>query len=680
MLDDHMRRLALALLATAVAGAAWAADAPRPRYGDWGFDTSAIDAKVRPGDDFWRYANGAWDARTAIPADKTGFGVGSVLSDEAEAQVRAILQEPASAGGDPAAAADSAKVHAAYEAFMDEARIEALDAKPLQPDLDAIRATRTRGDLAELGGRHGSLVPAVFDVGISPDDRDPDRYAVDLGQSGLGLPDRDYYLQPQFAAKLAAYHTYVAQMLRLAGWPDADRAATAVVAFETRIAKVSWSRAEERDPVKMYNPASPAALAKTAPGFPWARFLKGAELSGRSRVIVEQQSAFPKIAALYAAEPLPNLKAWAAFHAVDGSAPYLSKRFVDARFAFRGTVLSGQPAQRARWKRAVQATDGMLGEAVGRVYVARHFPPDAKAKIDALVSELKVSLNRRIDGLEWMSADTKAKAHAKLARFTVKIAYPDAWRDYAKLEISADDLAGDVRRSSEFEWRRELARIDGPVDKREWDMTPQTVNAYYNPTNNEIVFPAAILQPPFFDPRADAAANYGGIGAVIGHEMTHGFDDQGRQYDGSGKLTDWWTKADAERFTASTQTLGAQFDTYSPYAGVHVNGALTMGENIADLGGILVALDAYHLSLHGRPTPVIDGLSGDQRFFLSYAQSWQGKEREDSVRQQLASDPHSPDKYRVNGVVRNVDAWYAAFAVKSGETLYLQPQARVRIW
>ncbi len=675
-----MRPLTLALLATAVATTAWAADAPRPRYGDWGFDAAGVDAQVRPGDDFWRYANGAWDAKTAIPADKTHFGVDYILSDDAEKQVRAILEEAPSASGDPAAAADAVKVHAAFQAFMDESRIEALGAKPIAPDLDAIRAAKTRGDLAELAGHHGSLVPSVFDVGIGPDDRDPDRYAVAFGQSGLGLPDRDYYLEPQFAAKLKAYRAYVAQMLGLIGWPDADRAAGEVVAFETRIAKASWSRAEERDPVKVYNPTTPADLAKAAPGFPWARFLKGAELSDRRRVIVAEKTAFPKIAALYAAEPLPELKAWAAFHVADGAAPYLAKRFDNARFAFRGTVLGGQPEQRARWKRGVQATDGMLGEAVGRVYVARHFSPDAKSKIDALVSELKVALNRRIDGLDWMSAETKAKAHTKLGKLTVKIAYPDEWRDYAKLQIAPDDLAGDVRRASEFEWRREVARIDGPVDKREWGMTPQTVNAYYNPTNNEIVFPAAILQPPYFDPNADPAANYGGIGGVIGHEMTHGFDDQGRQYDGSGKLTDWWTKADAERFTASTKSLGAQYDGYSPYPGVHVNGALTMGENIADLGGILVALDAYHLSLHGKPAPVIDGLTGEQRFFLAYAQSWRDKGREDSVRQQLAADPHSPEIYRVNGVVKNVDAWYAAFAVKPDGKLYVEPRDRVRIW
>ena len=606
------------------------------------------------------------------------YGVDYVLSDAAETQVRAILEEPAGAGP---AAAEAAKVHAAFAAFTDEARVERLGAAPLQPDLDAIRAAKTRGNLAELMGRGNEGFQAgVFDVGIQADLKAPTRYAVCLGQAGLGLPDRDYYLTPQFAAKKVAYQAYVEQMLGLADWPDAKASAAAIVAFETAIAKVSWTRAEERDPDKIYNPTTPAALAQAAPGFPWARYLKGAELAGVPRVVVAQKSAFPKIAAIYAAAPLPTLKAWAAFHVVDGAAPYLPKRFDDARFAFRGTMLNGQPQQRERWKRGVQFVNGGLGEAVGRVYVARHFQPDAKAKIDALVAELKVALDRRIDGLDWMSAATKAKAHAKLAAFTVKIAYPDRWRDYSKLDIRADDLAGDARRAEAFEWRRELARLRQPVDKLEWGMTPQTVNAYYNPSQNEIVFPAAILQPPYFDPDADPAANYGGIGGVIGHEMTHGFDDEGRKFDADGSLTNWWTAADAQKFEASAKALSGQYDAYSPYPGAHVNGALTLGENIADLGGLLVALDAYHLSLHGKPAPVIDGLTGDQRFFLAYAQSWRTKAREDQLRQQLVSDPHSPDVYRVNGVVRNVDAWYAAFAVPPTSALYLKPEARVRIW
>ena len=677
-----MRRLGLwgtaAAIALTAAATSWAADAPKPRYGAWGFDATGIDASVKPGDDFWRYANGAWDKATPIPDDKTRYGVDYVISDAAEKQVRAILEEPAAAGP---GAAEATKVHAAFTAFMDADRIEKLGAAPMQADLAAVRAARSRAELSGLMGvEHGSFVDGLFSAYINADDKHPDRYAVFLSQSGLGLPDRDYYLEPQFAAKLAAYRKYVAQMLSLAGWPNAEASASAVVAFETKVAKASWSRAEQRDPDKMYNPTTPSALAKLAPGFAWAPYLKAEGVGGAARVVVLQRSAFPKIAAAYAATPLPQLKAWAAFHVVDGAAPYMAKRFDDARFAFRGTVLGGQPAQRERWKRGVSFVNGALGEAVGRVYVARHFPPDAKAKIDALVAELRVALNRRIDGLEWMSAATKAKAHAKLAKFTVKIAYPDKWRDYAKLQISADDLAGDLRRAGRFEWRRDVDRLNQPVDRAEWGMTPQTVNAYYNPTLNEIVFPAAILQPPYFDPDADPAANYGGIGGVIGHEMTHGFDDQGRKYDGNGVLTNWWTKADGERFEKSAESFGKQFDSYSPFEGVHVNGKLTMGENIADLGGILVALDAYHLSLKGKPAPVIGGLTGDQRFFLAYAQSWRDKSREDTLRQQIVSDPHSPEVYRVNGIVRNVDAWYAAYGAKPGEALYLKPSERVRIW
>ena len=676
-----MRRLGLLGAAAAMAltvGAATAADAPKPQYGEWGFDATGIDPSVKPGDDFWRYANGAWDKATPIPDDKTGYGVDFVITDAAEKHVRAILEEPAAAGPN---AAEAAKVHAAFAAYMDADRIERLGAAPIQPDLVAIRAAKTRADLAALmGGEHGGFMDSVFSAGIGVDDKHPDRYAVFLSQSGLGLPDRDYYLQPQFAAKLVAYRKYVARMLEMAGWPDAGTAADAVVDLETRIAKVSWSKAEQRDPDKMYNPMSPAALARFAPGFPWSRFLAAEGLAGAKTVIVAQRSAFPRMAAAYAATPLPQLKAWAAFHVADGAAPYLSKRFDDAQFAFRGTVLNGQPKQRERWKRGVRFVNGALGEAVGRVYVSRHFRPDAKAKIDALVAELRVALDRRIDGLDWMSAATKAKAHAKLAKFTVKIAYPDKWRDYSRLEIRADDLAGDLQRSGRFEWRRDIDRLHKPVDRAEWAMTPQTVNAYYDSTLNEIVFPAAILQPPYFDPDADPAANYGGIGGVIGHEMTHGFDDQGRKYDGDGVLRNWWTQADGERFEKSAAAFGKQYDSYSPFEGVHVNGELTMGENIADLGGILVALDAYHLSLKGKPARVIGGLTGDQRFFLAYAQSWRDKMREDALRQRIVSDPHSPEVYRVNGVVRNVDAWYAAYGAKAGDALYLAPGQRVRIW
>ncbi|HEX3406809.1 MAG TPA: M13-type metalloendopeptidase [Caulobacteraceae bacterium] len=662
--------------ASALAGAGLAATS-KPQFGDWGFDAPGMDAAVKPGDDFFKYVNGGWDARTEIPADKAGYGVDFVMSDAAEQHVRSILEADPSAD----AGADGRKIHAAYLAFMDEAKAQALGAGPIAPDLAAIRAATDRADLAALMGRGNvGFQSSLFDADLDPDEKNPTRYAAYISQGGLGLPDRDYYLQPSFAAKKAAYQAYVAQLLTLAGWPDPAASAAAVVDFETKVAEASWTRAERRDPDKTYNPMSPAELAKAAPGFDWSAWLKTQGLGGASRVVVQENTALPKLAAIFAATPAPTLQAWAAFHVADNAAPYLDNRFERARFDFRLKLLQGQQSDRARWKRAVAFVDGGMGEAVGRAYVAKYFPPEAKAKIDALVAELRVALNQRIDRVGWMSAETKAKAHAKLAQFTVKIAYPDKWRDYAALSVSADDLAGDARAFKAFEWNRQLKRMNGPVDRAEWGMTPQTVNAYYDGVQNEIVFPAAILAPPYFDPAADPAANYGGIGAIIGHEMTHGFDDEGRKFDGAGRLADWWTKEDAAKFETAAKKLNAQYDTYSPFPGVHVKGDQTTGENIADLGGILIALDAYHNSLHGQPAPVIDGLTGDQRFFLAYAQSWRDKRREDAIRNMIVGDVHSPELYRVNGVVRNVDAWYAAFDVKPGAALYLAPAERVRIW
>jgi putative endopeptidase len=674
MKSSRLAVLPLAAIAAAFACLALAA----PIYGDWGFDAPGMDTSVPPGDDFFKYANGGWDTRTTIPDDRSGYGVDAVLSDAAEAHLRGILEaDPATGPG----AADSRKIHAAYVAFMNEKRIEALGAAPIASDLAAIRAARDASDLAALMGQGNTGFQAsIFRVGIGSDEKDPAHYAVRVGQSGLGLPDRDYYLTPAFAAKKAAYQAYMAKMLSLGGWADPEASAAAVVDYETRIADASWTRAERRDPDKTYNPMSPAELQAAAPGFNWAPFLKAAGLADARRVVVAESTAVPKIAAIYGETPLPTLRAWAAFHVIDGAAPYLSSPFGATRFDFRNRLLQGQKVERERWKRAVEFVDRGMGEALGRAYVAKYFPPEAKAKIDALVGELRVALNQRIDRLDWMSPETKAKAHAKLAQFTVKVAYPDKWRDYSQVDVAPDDLVGDQRAFQAFEWNRQVRRLYDPVDRGEWGMTPQTVNAYYNPTQNEIVFPAAILAPPYFDPGADAAANYGGIGAVIGHEMTHGFDDEGRKFDGTGRLANWWTADDAAKFEAQAQKLNAQYDTYSPFPGAHVKGAQTTGENIADLGGILIALDAYHNSLHGQPAPVIDGLTGDQRFFLAFAQSWRDKRREDAVRDMLVRDVHSPEVYRVNGVVRNVDAWYAAFAAKPGQALYLAPDDRVRIW
>jgi putative endopeptidase len=672
-------RVAAALLAGALAGSGAAAGTVKPVFGDWGFDASGMGAGEKPGDDFFKYANAAWDAHTPIPPDRTGFGVDYVIFDEAEQRVRGILEAkpPASAGTHD----DAWKIHAAYTAFMDEKRADAAGAAPIAADLAAIAAAKTKADLAALMGRaNDGFMPSIFAASISEDLKAPTRYAVYVGQAGLGLPDRDYYLDPGFAAKKSAYQAYVAKMLGLAGWPDPASAAKSIVAFESDIAAASWTLAERRDPVKTYNPTSPTELAKAMPGFAWAPFLSSAGLGDVGRVVLMEKSAIGKIAAIADHTPLDTLRAWMAFGVADAAAPYLDHRFDTASFDFRKKLLARQQVEQARWKRAVGFVNEGMGEAVGRSYVAQYFPPSAKAKIDALVSELRVALGQRIDRLDWMAPETKARAHAKLAQFTVKIAYPDKWRDYAALAVSATDLAGDRRAFQAFEWQRQVKRLNGPVDRSEWGMTPQTVNAYYNPSENEIVFPAAILSPPYFDPNADAAANYGGIGAVIGHEMTHGFDDEGRKFDGTGALADWWTAPDAARFDAGAKKLNAQYDTYSPLPGMHVKGAQTTGENIADLGGILIALDAYHNSLHGKPAPVIDGLTGDQRFFLSFAQSWRDKHKEDELRELLVSDVHSPEIYRVNGVVRNVDAWYEAFPVQPNNKLYLAPADRVRIW
>jgi putative endopeptidase len=663
--------------AAAPAPAASAAvDVTAPRYGAWGYDESGRDLAASPGADFFRYANGAWYDRQEIPADRTRFGNFDKLVVLSESRTRLIIDQAAAGQStDP----DAARVGDAYKAFMDQARVERLGAGPLAPGLDLIRGEHTREDVAAVMGRVG-FQSAIFDMSIDADAKDPNRYTVYIDVGGLGLPDRDYYLKPEFAQKKKDYQAYVATLLKEIGWADPDAAAQGIVDFESRIAEVTWPREDERDPQKTYNPMAVSDLAAYAPGFDFKTFLASSELGSLDRIVLEANTAFPKVTAIYAATPVETLKAWQAFHLADVSAPYLSDRFVQARFAFRNHDLAGQPEIQPRWKRGVGFVNRTLGEAVGRLYVAQYFTPDAKAKMDSLVGHLKDALNARLQQVDWMSPETRAKAVEKLSQFTVKVGYPAKWRDYSSLIIRSDDLYGDAERAAIFDWERQVKRMNGPVDKLEWGMTPQTVNAYYRPSNNEIVFPAAILSPPFFDPNADPAINYGGIGAVIGHEMTHGFDDRGRKYDGAGRLADWWTAADGPKFQTRADRLGAQYSSFEPVPGAHIKGALTMGENIADLGGILVALDAYHASLHGQPAPVIDGLTGDQRFFLGFAQIWREKMRDDALRQDLVSDPHSPSHYRVVGTLRNVDAWYAAFDVKPTDPMYVAPDQRVRIW
>jgi putative endopeptidase len=660
--------------AAAVAGPA----AQATRMGPWGFDLSGRDPSVAAGDNLFRYAGGGYVDRLQIPPDRSRYGAFDRLIELSQARMHAVLDKTAA---DPGARGDQAKVGALYRSFMDQAAVDALGAKPLAPDLDAVRAAASPADIARLMGQaHRGLGGSVIAAEIEQDAKAPDRYAVYLAQAGLGMPDRDYYMQPGFAPQKAAYEAYVRQILDLAGWPDPAGAAKAIVAFETQIAEASWTQAERRDRDKTYNPVPVADLSAFAPGFDWSAFLGGARLAGARQVILAENTAIPKIAAIYARTPLATLKAWQAFTIADQAAPYLSQPFVEAHFAFRQKTLQGQPQLQPRWKRGVQLVDSQIGEALGRLYVAAYFPPESKAQMQTLVGDIRTALHGRIEKLAWMSPQTKGRALEKLDKLTVKIGYPDKWRDYSALDIREGDLYGDVSRAVAFEWDYQVARLDTPVDRGEWGMTPPTVNAYYNPTMNEIVFPAAILQPPFFDPKADPAVNYGGIGGVIGHEITHGFDDQGRKSDGDGRLSDWWTPADAARFKAEADKLGRQYAAVEPLPGAHINPDLTMGENIADLGGLHLALDAYHASLHGRPAPVIDGLTGDQRVFLGWAQVWRGKIREDRLRQMLVSDPHSPNEARVNLPARNVDGFYEAFGVKPGQGMYVAPAARARIW
>ena len=666
--------------------------APKPQYGDAGFDKDGADFSAKPGDNFFRYANGAWLDHTEIPGDKPGYSLRLIMTDQTEARLHAIM-EAAAAGAVHEPATDEGKIGAYYKSFMDEPRVEALGASPLKPLLDEVLAAKSRVELAGLMGRNNSdLGGTIFGFGTDVDLKDPKTYSFYVGQAGLGLPDRDYYLKAEFAEQKAKYSAYVATLLKLIAWSEPEAHAKAVVAFESRIAEASWTKVEQRDPIATYNAMTVAELKKLAPDFAWDAFLNGAGFAGLHRVVVAEKTAFPKLAKIFAETPIETLQAWAAFNIADNAAPYLSKPFADAFFEMHNKTLSGQQEQTARWKRAVRAVGGgdylagdrfdrlgNLGWAVGEVYAARFFPPQAKAKIEDLVAHLKAAYRVRLEKLDWMGPQTKTEALKKLDTYTIKVGYPDKHWDYANLVIRDDDLIGNVRRTAKDVWAHYIARHNGPVDRAEWGMTAQTNDAY-NGSLRDIVFPAGILQAPIFDANADDAFNYGAAGAIIGHELTHGFDDQGRKIDAEGRLRDWWTAQDATAFVARTKKLSAQYSAFEPLPGVHINGDLTLGENIADLGGVTLALDAYHASLGGKEAPLIDGLTGDQRVLLGWAQAWRGKFREDFIRRQVVSDPHSPRTFRVNGVVRNVDAWYAAFGVKQDDKLFVAPADRVRIW
>lgn len=656
------------------------AKAPALRYGKWGVDLAGMDKSVKPGDDWFKFVNGTWAKNTPIPADRTSYGAFAVLRELSESRLKTLVTGYSVTDK---AHPDRVKVATLYKSFMDVAAIEKADAAPLMARLAPVKAAASKEDVAKLMGRSfGGFGASFFGAGVGDDAKQPDIYSLYLRQSGLGLGDRDLYLDDKFKPQRERYQQYVAQMLGMAGWDDPAGSAEKVVAMETRIAKAHWSRAQSRDRDKTYNLTSFAELEKQAPGFPWATFWQSAGLGKANKAIVAQNTAIPKIADIFADTDLATLKAWEAFRTTDDMAPLLSKRFVDAQFDFRSKFLNGQPQQRERWKRGIGQVEGALGEAVGRDYVALYFPPASKVKMDELVRNLRVALGGRIRNLPWMSEATKKEALAKLAGFTVKIGYPSKWRNYSGFNVVAGDVVGNAERSGRFEWDYRRNRLNGQVDKAEWGMTPQTVNAYYNSVKNEIVFPAAILQPPFFDPNADPAVNYGGIGGVIGHEISHGFDDQGRKSDGKGVLRDWWTAEDAAKFEAQAVKFGAQYEAYEfeGLPGVHINGRASMGENIGDLGGVLIALDAYHQSLGGKPAPVLDGYTGDQRFFLGWGQVWRTLFRTEALRQQLISDPHSPGQIRAINPLRNVDAWYAAWGVKPGDKQYIAPEDRVRIW
>ncbi|HEX8393231.1 MAG TPA: M13 family metallopeptidase [Longimicrobium sp.] len=660
--------------------ASGSAAAPAPALG-LGIDTTGFDRSVRPQDDFYSFVNGSWLRRTEIPADRSTYGTFILLRDQAQASLRTLVEE-AAAGTHPAGS-DEQKVGDLYSSFMDTARIEQLGIQPLRADIDRIRAVRSRAEYPALFAqmrRRGTGIP--FSFGVGQDQKMSSRYVVGMGQSGLGLPDREYYLDPseRFANIRREYTTYAETLLRLAGTPNAAEAARRVLAFETALATRQWERTRLRDPNATYNPTAVADLARRAPNFNWNEFLRAAGVNADT-VIIRQPDYFTRIDSVLAATPVEDVQNYLVLRMVDNAAPYLSRPFADARFAFRGRVLSGTTQERPRWQRGIDVVEGSLGEMAGEMYVERTFSPAAKARAQELVQNLMAAMRQGIDELEWMSPATRAQAHQKLNGITVKIGYPDAWRDYSALQIDRTDLIGNLRRAAEFDYQRTVTgRLGKPVDRTEWGMTPQTVNAYYNPTNNEIVFPAAILRPPFFDPNADDAVNYGGIGGVIGHEISHGFDDQGRKSDAAGNLRDWWTPEDAGAFDQRANALAAQYSGYSPIEGASVNGRLTLGENIGDLSGLAIAYRAYRNSLNGRPAPVIAGFTGDQRFFLGWAQIWRSKFREQALRQQLLTDPHSPGQYRTNGVLVNFPAFYEAFNVREGDRMWLPADKRIKLW
>ena len=677
-----MKRYFLSTLALSIAAAfAVAAESAKPLSG---IDMQNIDASVRPQDDFFNYLNGAWLKKTEIPADKSSWGTFAQLRDETQPQLRALI-EAAQQDQAKKPGTDVQKIGDLYASFMDEARLQQLGYKPLAGELQRIRMLKDKKAIPALVAHLAQIgVAGPYSIGVGQDSRASTRYATYISQSGLGLPDRDYYLKKddaKLADVRAKYERHVEKMLAMTGDKNAAASASAILALETALAQVQWTKVENRDPVKRYNKVEIAKLDQLTPGYDWKSALGAAGVAGKvDYVIVSQPSYITGFNQVLQETELATWKAYFEWQLLRSYADYLSKEFSDADFAFYGKVLSGVTENRPRWKIGVSTVESVLGEAVGRQYVGKHFPAERKARMEQLVQNVLAAYKQSIDTLDWMGPETKKEAQAKLAKFRPKIGYPNKWRDYSALTIKPGDLAGNMMRARTFAYKRNINKLGKPIDREEWGMTPQTVNAYYSSTMNEIVFPASILQPPFFDMRADDAANYGAIGAVIGHEISHGFDDKGSQSDGDGNLRDWWTKEDRAKFQAKADMLTKQYDGYSPLPGYNVNGALTLGENIGDNSGIAIAYKAYKLSLGGKTAPVIDGLTGDQRFFMGFGQVWRSKYREAQQIVQIKTDPHSPGQFRANGTMMNQPAFYDAFGVKEGDKMYLAPKDRVTIW
>lgn len=640
-----------------------------------------MDTLVKPGDNFEAYVNGAWIKKTQIPADKSSYGIFDVLYDKSQEDVKKIIEDAAKSNAKEGS--DQQKIGDFFASYLDQKTRDAKGIKPLEAKLKSIDALASYTDLATYFGtanRDGNLAP--FGVGVGQDFKDPTKYVLSTWQGGIGLPEREYYVltDAKSVETRKAYQKHIEKMFTLAQFADPAGSAAKILALETRLASAHMKKEDTRNTAGLYNKYETANLKSLAPDFDWAAYLKAAGMDKEKTIIVSQVAYTKALNDIIKSTPLDVWKTYLKWGALHGSATALTKDLDLENFDFYGKTLYGTPKQREQWRRGVDAVNNNLGEIVGKEYVARHFPPEAKERMEKLVQNLLKAYEESIKGLDWMSADTKKQALVKISKFNPKIGYPNKWKDYSALKIDKTDLYGNLERAQAFRYNFDLARLGKPVDKDEWGMTPQTINAYYNPSLNEIVFPAAILQPPFFDLNVDDAVNYGAIGAVIGHEIGHGFDDQGATFDGDGAMRDWWTPADLEAFKKRTAALVDQYNGFEALPGLHVNGAFTLGENIGDLGGLSIGLKAYKLSLKGKTAPVMDGFTGEQRVFLGWGQVWLNKDREETLRMQISADPHSPAKFRINGTVRNIPEFYEAFKVKPGDSLYLAPEKRVKIW